>query len=271
MDSIAPFDKSKPVKWFVVDRKQGRGVVASFESPAAFCFHTTNAYEVASSNGNDAVDLICDLIEYDNLDLLHMFYFENLKETSPTKRQEMAAHSDTWHQRLVRYRLASVPTTSKDKPLTNRQREQQSPLPTARQAELLKTIPAPIVGDIPTINPKYATKPYKYVYNCSVDLTRASLFESISKIDVENESGLRWDNPPGHFPGEPIFIPDPAGVDEDDGVVLSVVLDGHNSTSYLLCLDAKTMKEVGRADCEGPVAFTFHGQHIGVGKVEDAS
>ena len=62
-------------------------------------------------------------------------------------------------------------------------------------------------------------------------------------------------------PGEPIFLPDPQGKDEDDGVLLSVVLDGTKGKSYLLCLDAKSFEEVGRAEMESVVAFGFHGTH----------
>jgi len=37
------------------------------------------------------------------------------------------------------------------------------------------------------------------------------------------------------------FVPDPDGIYEDDGVVLSHVYDGIRRKSYLLALDAKTM------------------------------
>lgn len=75
-----------------------------------------------------------------------------------------------------------------------------------------------------------------------------------------------------HTPSEPIFVPDnndnennngaSDGDDEDAGHLLTVVLNGETGTSYLLCLDARTMKEVGRATCDVPVSFGLHGQHI---------
>jgi torulene dioxygenase len=51
-------------------------------------------------------------------------------------------------------------------------------------------------------------------------------------------------------------------VDEDDGVLLSVVLDGFKETSYLLCLDARTMKELERAECDGAVGIGTYGVPI---------
>jgi len=56
-------------------------------------------------------------------------------------------------------------------------------------------------------------------------------------------------------PGEPTFLPDPEGIEEDDGVHLSVVLDGTKGKSYLLVLDARTFDEVRRADMEIVVPF----------------
>ena len=65
-----------------------------------------------------------------------------------------------------------------------------------------------------------------------------------------------------------------AAEDEDRGVLLSAVLDGIGGRSYLLCLDARTMREVGRADVDGVVGFGFHGCHVpsggeGRGRVGD--
>lgn len=63
-------------------------------------------------------------------------------------------------------------------------------------------------------------------------------------------------------PGEPIFIPDPNGTEEDDGVVLSVVLDGKVGTSMLVVLDARDMSELGRAVMDTPFPFGFHGSFV---------
>ena len=66
---------------------------------------------------------------------------------------------------------------------------------------------------------------------------------------------------------EPIFVPNPDGEkEEDDGVLLCVVLDGVKGSSYLLCLDARTMEELGRAEAEFAVALGFHGLHVAATK-----
>jgi torulene dioxygenase len=84
------------------------------------------------------------------------------------------------------------------------------------------------------------------------------------KTDMVTREALFWDIPHGHSPGEAIFVPRPGAAeeDEDDGVLLSVVLDGHSRKSYLLCLDARTMTETGRAEVGFAVALGFHGVHV---------
>ena len=85
--------------------------------------------------------------------------------------------------------------------------------------------------------------------------------DGIVKTDLETKKTTYWDHP-HHTPGESIFVPDPTGNTEDAGFLLSVILDGDKGTSYLLCLDARTMKEVGRAECDVAVGIGFHGRHL---------
>jgi len=64
------------------------------------------------------------------------------------------------------------------------------------------------------------------------------------------------------YPSEPIFIPDPAGKDEDEGVVLLTAYDARREEGLLLWLNAQDMKEIGRAYCGIPYAMGFHGQFL---------
>jgi torulene dioxygenase len=43
MDGISTFDSTAQTKWLVVDRKEGRGLLANFNSSAIFAFHSVNA------------------------------------------------------------------------------------------------------------------------------------------------------------------------------------------------------------------------------------
>ena len=63
----------------------------------------------------------------------------------------------------------------------------------------------------------------------------------------------------GCYPGEPIFVAAPHGAREDDGVVLSLVLDATREKSFLLVLDATSLKEIGRAWLPHAVPLGLHG------------
>jgi torulene dioxygenase len=115
-------------------------------------------------------------------------------------------------------------------------------------------------GDLPRINPKYELKAHRYVYS-TLNRGKASFFDGIGKTDMQAGTTTVWEEE-RHTPGEPIFIPRPGATDEDDGSLLSVVFNGDASTSYLLCLDAQTMREVARAVVHMPVGLGFHGIHV---------
>lgn len=66
-----------------------------------------------------------------------------------------------------------------------------------------------------------------------------------------------------YYPGEPIFVASPEAREEDDGVILSVVLDAAAGSSFLLVLDATSFEEVARARVPHHIPFGFHGEHFG--------
>ena len=65
-----------------------------------------------------------------------------------------------------------------------------------------------------------------------------------------------------------MFVPNPEAKTEDDGVILSSMIRAAPDVCYtaLLVLDAKTMREIGRAEfeCPGPVAKPLHGAFTGI-------
>jgi carotenoid cleavage dioxygenase-like enzyme len=56
-----------------------------------------------------------------------------------------------------------------------------------------------------------------------------------------------------------VFVAAPDAGNEAEGVLLSVVLDGRNDSSFLLVLDASSMTEIARAECPHQIPFGFHG------------
>lgn len=111
-------------------------------------------------------------------------------------------------------------------------------------------------ADLPRINSAYNGRPYGYFYAINVDKNRHTLF----KWDTKQNTRIFWSEE-GCFAGEPIFIQNPTGHGgEDDGVILSLVLDVNKKVSFLLVLDAKNFKELARTYLLHGVPFGLHGQ-----------
>ncbi|MFD1586566.1 carotenoid oxygenase family protein [Halorientalis brevis] len=99
---------------------------------------------------------------------------------------------------------------------------------------------------------------HRYVYGVG-RADGPGFLNAIEKIDVETGASSTW-HEPETYPGEAVFVPRPDGTGEDDGVLLSVVLDVATERSALLVLDASTLEELARAPLPHALPFGFHGQ-----------
>lgn len=103
-----------------------------------------------------------------------------------------------------------------------------------------------------------AGKRYRFVYGANQH-SPGQFFDSLVKVDLDQNRSETW-REAGCFPGEPIFVAAPAAIDEDDGVILSVVLDTQRGASFLLALNAATFTELARAEAPHHIPFSFHGE-----------
>lgn len=240
LDALAPFDPCQKALWYVIDRKHGKGVVAKYGCDPFFCFHTINAWEEPCPTDPSHTDIVADLSIYKNLDVIRRFYYNNIKSSSPAALEYAGKRScDVF---LRRWRLPLVDLADPAVPV---------------EAVIVHTAEHDRSCELPLINPRFITKPSRYIYGVC-DRGLSTFFDGIVKYDMETQTATYWSSH-GHSPGEPIFVVNPQGVAEDDGVLLSVVLDGHAGKSYLLVLDARTMEALGRASMECVVGFGFHG------------
>lgn len=244
------FHPDRTNKWLVIDRRNGKGLVGIYESDPFFAFHPINAWEQPSESEPGKTDIIAEIPCYKNLDILKRFYYDNLKGTSPTALDYVGDNASRGRAQLVRWKLPNVSNITI--PVTN-------PL---GKAERVFSAPSSETVELPTFNPRYATKPSRYMYGVT-DEGNSTFLDGLIKYDSHTRTAKKW-RVHAHSPGEAIFLPHPEGREEDEGILLSVVLDGTRGKSYLLVLDAKSFTEVGRAEMETVVGFGFHGTHVGV-------
>lgn len=262
MDGMEKFDESKKTKWFVVDRRHGKGIVAEFQTDAGFFFHTVNAFEerLDTDKLDNTVSLHLDVVQYLNTDILYGLYLDVIldRDGGNAKYWDSPSKVATSTTHLNRYRVR-VPDPASDDVPANPTLKRRHNIPVVAATQDISII-GPHCGELPTINPAYATKRTRYVYGVAAR-GFSSVLDSLVKTDMNTGDVVFWNGPHGHTPGEAIFVARPGATEEDDGVLLVVVLDGHARSSYLLCLDARTMREAGRADVPVAIGIGFHGAH----------
>lgn len=230
----------RPTMFRVINLDTGEQV-AHIQGPAFFDFHHINAYE---QTVDDRIHIVIDICAYDDQRILDEFYLKYLrKNTFPSGAGF-----------LRRFHLDLKACTCTE-PYANA-REPYGAYPVSYANSLV-----PVQFELPRINPRHDGKPYRFLYAVRAPPNR--FFDGLVKIDVELKVESAVWAEPFSSPSEPIFVPRPdASVgdnNEDDGVVLSVVLEQKAKRSFLLILDGKTFKELGRAYLPIHIPLSFHG------------
>jgi beta,beta-carotene 9',10'-dioxygenase len=218
-------------QFIVIDRINNK-VVGTYKGPAVFGFHTVNAFE----QGNT---IILDIITYPDSSTIGRENFDRLLSPAGPCQKVPVRSSDS--ERLFRYTISPNNGTVTSKKLSEEQME------------------------LPRINyDGYNGKDYTFVYAYSYtqrDCESAYVGDKLVKLNVKTDEVKNWSQN-NCYPGEPVFIPAPDAKKEDDGLVLSVVLDAQAGASFLVILDATTFKEVGRANVPHHIPFGLHGLYV---------
>jgi len=207
----------------VLDRHTG-AVAARIEADPFFAFHHVNAFERGR-------ELILDVVAYPDADIVTHYYLERLS----------AADLRLPHGRLTRFTVPLEGGRVRSEPLSD------------------------ACIELPHIDyANHAMDPaQRYVYGIGLQPERPhEFYNQLVKIDTRTGTTATW-HEPDCFPGEPIFVPTPERRGEDDGVLLSVVLDAAGARSFLLVLDAHDLHERARAVLPRPVMIGFHGAFVG--------
>ena len=176
---------------FHVVEKDTGRLVRTAKTDALFAFHHVNAY----AHGG-ALDI--DLIAYGDSTVIDKLYLARLRAGTPI----------TATGKLMRFRIL---IDGSDDVVTWR---------------TLADMPL----ELPRINyARCAGRLYRYVWGTGIK-TEGDFLDCIVKIDIETGQAATW-YLPGLYPGEPVFVPSPAATTEDDGLLLSIVLDSEKDRS----------------------------------------
>jgi carotenoid cleavage dioxygenase-like enzyme len=206
----------------VIDLAGGR-VRGEYRTDAFFAFHHINAFEQGD-------ELIMDVCAYDDSSIIDATYLDRLRGCVPAPVSYP-----------VRYRVDLATGT----------------VDAHRLADEPFELPRIDYG-------RRNGRPYRYAYGVgATDPGGANFLDQLVKLDTATGETRIWRSP-GRYPGEPVFVPRPAASasrsDEyqDDGVILSVVLDVDARRSSLLVLDASTFTELATASVPHLIPFGFH-------------
>ncbi len=218
---------------FLVVNKNSGKLVARFRSEAFFAFHHINAYEQGDR-------IVLDIAASDQPDLIYKSYLKLLRAATQSEDHPLAEYR-RYHLPLHR---------------CNRSTEVSYELLSDHRIEMV------------CINQdRCQGRAYQYAYAVSHNVTWPSLVGQLVKLDVERKTAITWFEPQT-YPGEPIFVAAPEATTEDDGVILSVVLDAAKAKSFLLLLDARSLTELGRAYLPHHVPLEFHGLFVATNLAE---
>src|SRR5713101_7033333 len=205
---------------FLVMSKQDGNIVGTYESEAFFAFHHINAFE---QDG----DLLVDVAAFPDASIIHQLYLGNLLGPKGGVLTE---------SEYRRYRLPAGGATARYERLSEESIE------------------------LPRINYEQNNgHEYRFAYGVSQQKAHPDDFlNQLVKVDVIQRSARTWFEEDS-YPGEPVFVAAPDATGEDEGVILSVVLDGERGRSFLLVLDAASFTELARAEVPHTIPFGFHG------------
>ncbi|KAI8993366.1 carotenoid oxygenase [Pilobolus umbonatus] len=272
------FYPSEPTLFYVISRKE-KAVIACYRAPASFSFSQANAHE--DVHGNILIDMVCynddaismqlsteNLRSPETMDPLSMAHLRRYTLTHPQhEAHKVYVANNSYIPSVINItsRIGTVynyVTGNMNKP-DNAVGSSgwHAWMPVVAHQQLVEGF-----LELPTINPNCNMKKYTFVYGVGFSTDNApqkgQLWDTIVKVNVDNKTIVASWHQDNCYPSEAQFIPQPnqTGTDkvgEDDGVLISVVMDSARSTSFLLILDAQHLNELARVELNKLVPLSF--------------
>ena len=226
-------DENKETAVMVVNMNTGK-IAKIAKAENAFVLHHANAYE-------EGEEIVLDMCTYENSSILKETFFNNNKLKNITLRDE--------------FRERFTPPAFKRLRIPMETKQTASDGDSDAQILFDEIHPRDEKGnnrgfDFPLVNPRYKGKKYCFIYGLSTPFSgnskrySAAAWVKMNVCELGKEPVIYFDGPTIFPNGDAQFIPNPNGVNEDDGVILTVIMDGSSGETQLAVIDAKTMKSV---------------------------
>ena len=224
---------NKKTDLYVVNIHTGHTV--NFQVPARVHMHHVNSYEKKKHI------LIIDYVAYPNLTFLKDLKVDTLHNSMLRNQIYPDSH-------LIRYRINLKRHTVKVKPFLKK----------AGKTDV------PTRLDFPTINEEFRHSKHCYIYGVTLKADNKHLSSTaLVKKSVCKGKDIVWMKE-NLYPSEAIFVPSPRRKYEDEGVLLSVVLNGNHRKSCLVIFDAQKLKVIAEGCIPDHIPFTLHGGFFSV-------
>ncbi|EXA32384.1 hypothetical protein FOVG_16430 [Fusarium oxysporum f. sp. pisi HDV247] len=251
------YEPDTPTQFFVLDKVDGKHI-ATYDCPRNFIFfHAVNAYDYKDAATGEQV-IHVDLCSYSGDYVVYREYsLSNFVDPAAPFQQGA----------LVRYELAGIDTADVNKP---------------GRVTIAGGFPGSS-SELPRVSKRASMRPgYRYVYSTSgnggpapgtsvpigrlgngLKAVQAAFLSSLTKFDWKTGTYKSWQPADGEScPSEPIFVERPGATKEDDGVVLSIIINKEGTHSILVLLDAESFTEIARADMPQVYGMGPHGSFI---------
>lgn len=228
-EPVLQFERDRPSRFGVLPRHGDQSQIRWFEGPACYVFHTLNAFE-------DGDEVVLDACRMNSTNVL-------MPAERPHSRDGDVAGGESDSGRLHRWRFNLA---------TGGYRE-----------ERLDDVPS----DFPRVHDGMVGRRTRWGYTARFTERGpedAPLSDAIIKYDLDRGRSEAHEHGSRRYGGEPVFVPRPDAVAEDDGWLLTFVYDNGAGTSELVVVDARAMGDgpVARILVPARIPYGFHGAWV---------
>ncbi|MEC4894999.1 MAG: carotenoid oxygenase family protein [Oscillatoria sp. PMC 1051.18] len=215
------FQPKQPTKIVVIPRNPSQKSIQIWETKAGFVFHHANAFE--TEDNRICIDSIC----YES--------FPKVEENMSYKEVEFDLLSPG---QLWRFTLDLKSERVKRELVESR------------------------CCEFPALHPEKVGRTYQYLFmGAAHQATGNAPLQAILKLNLTTGERQLWSAAPKGYVNEPIFVPKPNAISEDDGWVLTMVYDASHHRSDLVILDGRDLngQPVAKLHLKYHIPYGLHG------------